>query len=281
MHRIVYPDLFFLLQLFLNYEILRWEGRWLRRKPGRYGLLAGACVGSAGICFLAFGSFRVPVKQILIFLLSFLLQKVVFPEVKGREWLLRTVVFWVMSFLFSGLLNFLVENTWMNAFLRSRQVSSQGEEVSLTALSRIAGRVLFLCAAVIAAGRVLCVLEGVRGRPTDRFVPVTLIWSHKERTVTGLVDTGNTLRAPWNGQPVHILSRSAWRDLEQIPASQVRFVPYRSVGRAEGVLPAVTLDGMKVGEDMYLEKPVVAISRDPICRGDRYQMIVSEEGLRE
>ncbi|MCD8125259.1 MAG: sigma-E processing peptidase SpoIIGA [Lachnospiraceae bacterium] len=280
MHRIVYPDLFFLLQFLLNYEILRWEGRWLRRKPGRCALLAGACAGSAGICFLTFVPLRSPGREIAVFLLPVLLQRIVFPEAKGRDRLLRAAVFWVISFLLSGILNFLAENTRMGACLRSLRTVSQ-THVSLAALISTAGGVLFLSVAAVAAGRILRILEGVRGSAADRLVSVTLIWNHRERTVTGLVDTGNLLQAPWNGQPVHILSRSAWKELGQIPAAQVRFVPYRSVGRAAGVLPAVTLDGMRVGEELYLEKPVVAISRTPVSGRDRYQMIISEEGLRE
>ncbi|MCD8053012.1 MAG: sigma-E processing peptidase SpoIIGA [Lachnospiraceae bacterium] len=280
MHRIVYPDLFFLLQFLLNYEILRWEGRWLRRKPGRYGLLAGACAGSAGICFLTFVPLRSPGREIAVFLLPVLLQRIVFPEAKGRDRLLHAAVFWVISFLLSGILNFLAENTRMGVCLCSLWTVSQ-THVSLAVLISTAGDVLLLSVAAVAAGRILRILEGAHGSATDRLVPVTLIWNHRERTVTGLADTGNLLQTPWNGQPVHILSRSAWKELGQISAAQVRFVPYRSVGRAAGVLPAVTLDGMRVGEELYLEKPVVAISHTPVSGRDRYQMIISEEGLRE
>ncbi|MCD8076965.1 MAG: sigma-E processing peptidase SpoIIGA [Lachnospiraceae bacterium] len=282
MHRIVYPDLFFLLQLVLNYEIFRWEGRWLRREPGRYGPLVGAGLGSAGICFLQFGPLRAPVRQIFVFLLSLMIQKIAFPEMKGRELPLYTTVFWIASFLLSGILSFLAANTCVGAwFLRLRVSSQAGTEIRLRTLALTAAGVLFVGVSALLTGRMLRRLEAGRGHSANRFVPVTLIWNHRERTVTGLVDTGNTLRAPWNGQPVHILSRGVWKELGQIPAAQVRFVPYRSLGRAAGVLPAVTLDGMRIGGELYLEKPVVAISRTPVSGGDRYQMIISEEGLRE
>ena len=59
----------------------------------------------------------------------------------------------------------------------------------------------------------------------------------------GLIDTGNRLKEPVSGRPVHV----AVQEVIEAVSPRVRGVTYilRSVG-GEGFLPAVTLDEIKV-----------------------------------
>lgn len=121
------------------------------------------------------------------------------------------------------------------------------------------GSVLSLLGA--AAGvAVLCVI-GFQGRAeAKRYIPVVLEFEDRTVRFTALFDTGNTLRDPLTGMPVLVAGpRIAWellgltqKDLMD-PASVIlkhpgmRLIPYRAVGKEQGMLPAVCIRQTIVG----------------------------------
>lgn len=107
--------------------------------------------------------------------------------------------------------------------------------------------------------------------------PVTLTYGEKTRTFQALVDTGNHLYEPVSHRPVHILDYQACADFcGQVPG--VVFIPFHSVG-GQGMMPGIYLDSMVVeknGTYTTVNKPLVAISRQPLSPGGEYQMLLNE-----
>ena len=102
----------------------------------------------------------------------------------------------------------------------------------------------------------------------------------KERVcrVNGIIDTGNGLRDPITNQPVSILDRNIARTfLGQMEMSKVRYIPYHSIGKKEGVLLVVKIECMHVyGEKEYvIQSPLIAISEEMISAEGAYQMILN------
>lgn len=99
----------------------------------------------------------------------------------------------------------------------------------------------------------------------------------KKVTLLAVIDTGNSLRDPLTGEPVSILDPSAAAELlgRSLPA-RIRYIPYRSVGCAEGLLPAVRLDRLCIHEhgSRWIEKPLVGISAERISEDGTYRMIL-------
>ena len=60
----------------------------------------------------------------------------------------------------------------------------------------------------------------------------------------------------------------------------VIFVPFRSVGKDSGILPAVRADRMeteKEGQKKIIEKPYIAISEEKLSQNDSYQILLNEK----
>ena len=64
----------------------------------------------------------------------------------------------------------------------------------------------------------------------------------------GFVDTGNRLREPESGRPVHIVSDRIWRKL-QVPECRIRRIPYHTIGNPGGFLEAAEIDSLRIAEE--------------------------------
>jgi len=107
---------------------------------------------------------------------------------------------------------------------------------------------------------------------------VRLFWGGKNLLVEGLIDTGNGLCDPITGKPVHILDRSIiqYFGTERIE-ERVRYIPFHSIGKKEGMLWAVQMDQMHVlGEsECWIEKPLIGISEEMVSAEGEYKMILN------
>lgn len=100
----------------------------------------------------------------------------------------------------------------------------------------------------------------------------------KKYQVRGLIDTGNGLRDPISNQPVSVLeTKIAKKILEEKAEKNFRYVPYRTIGKSEGVLPVFRVDRMCVHRDTdyWIETPLIAISEEEISAEGEYEMILN------
>ncbi len=102
--------------------------------------------------------------------------------------------------------------------------------------------------------------------------------------VRAFVDTGNHLIDPVTGAPVSVISRKTARCLAScLSQEKYHAVPYRSVGRSCGILPAYELPEMVIEEAGYTlkrEHVIVAVCDAGISEKSEYQMIL-HPGLLE
>ena len=108
---------------------------------------------------------------------------------------------------------------------------------------------------------------------------VTLFNKGRERHVQAILDTGNHLTMPLSGRPVQVLDACAaerffsWED-------GVQYIPFRSVGKGGGVIPAYQAERMEVsgqGGMRVIEKPWIAISQEALSQKGEYQMLLNEK----
>lgn len=107
---------------------------------------------------------------------------------------------------------------------------------------------------------------------------VDLYLNDKRYQVKGLIDTGNGLRDPISGQPVSVLEQKIAKELlEEKNEKNFRYVPYRTIGKAEGVLPVFRVDRMCVhrNEECWIESPLIGISEEKISAEGEYEMILN------
>lgn len=108
---------------------------------------------------------------------------------------------------------------------------------------------------------------------------VRLFLNEKSKEFTAMVDSGNRLVEPVTGKPVSIIAAA---DAKEFLGERVGviMIPYRAVGTKDGMLPGVLFDRMEVmsGESgsIRIERPIVAISKEPLFFEKDFTMILPE-----
>ena len=97
---------------------------------------------------------------------------------------------------------------------------------------------------------------------------VRLFLNEKSKEFTAMADSGNRLVEPVDAK--EFLGEKAG----------VLMIPYRAVGTENGMLPGVLFDRMEVMSEecgsIRIERPIVAISKEPLFFGKDFTMILPE-----
>lgn len=108
---------------------------------------------------------------------------------------------------------------------------------------------------------------------------VRLFLNEKSKEFTAMADSGNRLVEPVTGKPVSIIAAADAKEFLGERAG-VLMIPYRAVGTKNGILPGVLFDRMEImsGESgsIRIERPVVAISKEPLFFRKDFTMILPE-----
>ena len=139
---------------------------------------------------------------------------------------------------------------------------------------------LFLLVAIISYYMVLGIWKFISylQRWKQIHCKVDLYLNGKKYQVKGLIDTGNGLRDPISGKPVNVMeTKMAKKLLEEKDEKNFRYVPYRTIGKSEGVLPVFVIDRMCVHRDneYWIDSPLIGISEEEISSEGEYEMILN------
>ena len=96
--------------------------------------------------------------------------------------------------------------------------------------------------------------------------------------VRGMIDTGNGLRDPISGMPVSIIDKKTARKLlQEEDVKNVRYIPYKTIGKKEGVLPIFRIDRLCVHGEIscIIETPLIGVCEEEISTGGEYEMILN------
>lgn len=100
-----------------------------------------------------------------------------------------------------------------------------------------------------------------------------------EFDVNGLIDTGNSLRDPYNGKPVCILDRMAVPDNLYISSKEkLHYIPISSVGCENGVIQVFTAEKCEIynnGKIISVSNVLIGISDTVISHGNDYEMLIN------
>ncbi len=135
----------------------------------------------------------------------------------------------------------------------------------------------------------LCIEKGA-----DRFLIQTRILKNLysidlrlgELKVTGiaLLDTGNCLYDPFFHRPVMI---GEYREMEKIyemvEAQKVIWIPYHSLGKEHGLIPAIKVDELVIHKEnntISKKNVLVAVARETLSVKSQYQFILHEDHMK-
>lgn len=274
---VVYIDSLFLLNLIVDYLLLLGAARLSGAALRRPRLALGAVLGAAYAC--------------AVFLpgLGFLEHPAVALSVAGA---MALVAFGGSRRLLRGFLSFLALSFALGGgVLALSLLGARGVGLERGVLSpHVDLGVLLLSAAGCYAAASL-VFRRSAAHGTRELVEAVLTLEGRQVTLTALLDTGNTLTDPVTGRGVLVvegeraaplfsrpLGEAALRDpvgtLTQMEdGTRFRLLPYQAVGVECGLLLAVRLDRVRVGEREY-RGVLAALSPTRLSDGGGYSALV-------
>lgn len=302
----VYIDLIFLINLMLDLLVLKITGSIAKRKSTLFRYFLAAALGSAllCLCILANAGFLWRHSLFAVVITTFLTVNIAFRHKKEKWYKMSclTLLFYGVSFFLGGIINALCSYTAIGYYMRAAYNSAEEKAVSWRLVCMVA---LICCCIEKPVIRLVQRIKGTKSLYRD----IELFKGGKEVGIRGLVDTGNHLREPISGKPVHVAEISAISAIlpQKFAAAVERFylngimedglyldggirmIPFRTVGTPkEKLLVAVTIDKMKFRNhaiECEIEKPYVALYDGVLAHDASYHIllhgteVMKQEGL--
>lgn len=272
----VYIDVLFFWNVIMNL-ILLFLTKWLRRKKTSFvRILLGAAFGAFVSCFTAVMS---SIPGILSIFLGFCLTGVLMILIafgwKGRKcFLYNYLYFIIVTFIFGGMLYSLVNSINVQYLFNKyyEQISRKGVPATLIAIL-----VLVLIPFMV----FLAIHWKQKVKEEQCYYDVMLKMEEKCITCRGFLDTGNSLYDPVNGKPVILMNKgmlsSLYQEIEINHPEKIRYIPYRSVGKENGLLQGIRFDEVIIenGEESYSNSFVtVALSENEFKHKKDFQVLL-------
>lgn len=266
----IYPDILFLtdlaMDLFLLWllrMILKLKGTWTRLAVGS---AAGAFLSALLSCLWVMAAVRSPanlgegawIGRFLavagwagaVLAISSLMLLLAFTFGSMKEFLRAEAGLLFSAALTEGILG------WG----RTAWAVLTGGALKMSALGLAPG--LFFLAGGCFLAKGLWGLVHVAASERSCHYQVTLICKDRRIQAEGFLDTGNRLKDPVSGRPVHVADRAL---LEAVcpKVDKISLIPYRTIDGGGMVLKAVTLDRMEAAQGsrcLVYERPLVAAS---------------------
>ena len=259
----LYLDVFFLINLWMDYLILRLINRLQKRTPGRIRCFLGGTIGAFGVCLLLILPGR---KTFAILLPAHMVTSTLMVKIGCKIKDIRSLIRCVITL-------YLVSFLWGGMFFALYQTPAAIHLRTFLFLSTISYEVLQAALWIYRQQR----------RHRDRYCDVTLYAKDKSKKVRGLYDTGNQLTDILSGKPVSVIDAAAVEELLSKPPEydetlKPHYIPYRAVGTDQGVLPVITIESMVIdrnGETKVIFQPVLALSREKVSFTQHYQLILN------
>ena len=290
---VVYADILFCLNLLVNYFLLLVTGSFCRRKQKRWRLLAAAAFGAVYAMVLFVKGIPPWVLLLSKLIFSAVILRIAFAYVGVWQFVREYIVFFVVNFLFAGLMLAL----WLCVAPSGMVFYNGVVYFNISAVMLVA-----FTAIAYAFAEAFSRIYQKRGAETELYT-VTIELNERQTMLTGFLDTGNTLKEPYTGYPVAVCDYYSLRgvlpsallhvfstggdnttNLEQLSAlgqsCHFKLIPYTTVGFS-GVLPAFMPSKMVLqsGTNSFLvENVYIAVSPQRLSMGN-YDILLNAELL--
>ncbi len=278
MKYVFYADSFFALNFMLDYLLLIFVGKLTGHRITT-SYLWGAAIGAAGALLHILIPLRIPVLSNLFAYggTSFIMCAVAYREKRKRELFKDWVCLFAAAFFAGGAISSVYYYTNFRYVLNTILKEPYLKSIRLSD---------FILASVITylLGELGIYFYRNWSKKTGNardYVEVIITHKGLKTQVVALYDSGNSLREPISGKPVHLI------DLEtadhiikggQRTEEKWRVVPFHSVGKEKGVLTAFEcgkLELLAKGRTIDLGPAYLGIVRGTLTAGKKYRIILN------
>ena len=276
-----YIDVFFVVNLFMDFLVLCLTNRILRGTARPWRALWGALAGAALISLFFWTAKEINTGNMLIFSLgtSLVMVRLGCGLRRGKELLAGLLTCWGISFLLGGLLYALPLQ------------AGKGILIFFT--------ITFTAYWILNTG--IRLFKYLKGKAVLR-CRVILETGGQKIELKGLLDTGNCLTDTDTGKPVCVMEKSrfsgmlekkqqdalesfcAMEDFGEGDAENLkpRFLIYTALGCERGLLPVVTADRLVIfweGKKICLSQAAIGLSDAPLSPYGKFEIIISPKIL--
>lgn len=260
----IYIDSIFLLNLVMDLYLLTLTGKVLGKTATYSRIFAGSVIGALGYCIvLCLPGIPYMLKILAGMLPIGALMIKIACQTKGMKELIRAEGYlFTFSFLIGGFI----------IFLKAKIPLFANRSDSMAAIAGLGFVGFVICQKLIST---------YQKRKQDHFCRVFIPGDDGQVEIMALIDTGNGLIEPVSKKPVAILEENEWENLRMwMKPEKFKIIPYRSIGKANGMLEGYEVDAMEVkgdaGEKQF-EKVIIAIFKGKMSEKGGYQMILPPE----
>lgn len=252
----LYVDVLFLVNFMMDYILLLIVRKMLQCTATHGRICLGAALGSLLTCIVVVLPIPYTIIKLILFhvLVNTCMIRVGLKIKTIRSFLKAIIMLYIGSFLLGGIMEIFRQYVRVGSFFL---------------VIAIAGYYL-----VLGIWRFVSYMQ----RWNQCHCRVELYLGNEKYQIKGMIDTGNGLRDPISGKPVSVLDCVMARKVfGEKCLKDVRYIPYQSIGKNAGVLPAFQFDRMCIWKDTvcWVEKPLIAISEEEISQGGECEMILN------
>ena len=252
----LYVDVLFLVNFMMDYLLLLLVKKMLKCTATHGSLCFGAVIGALLSCIVMILPIPYIVIKFVLFhgVINIFMIRAGLKIKKVKELIKAYTLLYIGSFLLGGIIQVLHQYVGKGSLFFA--IAAFGYY--------LASKLWDIIAHMQKVNRIHCDVE--------------LFWDEKTFLIKGLIDTGNGLKDPVSDKPVSIIDKSVAKEfLGEMKLAKVRYIPFHSIGKKEGLLLAVELDKMCIHyeQEIWIDDPLIGISEEKISSEGEYQMILN------
>lgn len=264
MQHVIYIDVYFLVNFFMNIIVLAMTGRFLKQKNCWYRLGLGAVAGALSACMLFLwnkGQEGGLIGYFIFGVTTFVMVLCAWGRDSRKHILYKIAGCLLQAYLIGGVLNYFYYHT---SILNQRSLVCWMFVITVL--------VLMLC----------CIWGWLEKELVKKeyYYEVSIKIGESILHGIGFVDTGNHLQDPISHQPVSVMSIHMLSEKQQVQlmeSERFRLIPFSSVGKEEGLMKGIRGDYMCVKwekKNNIIENPILGIYEEEFSGKEKYDILL-------
>lgn len=287
----VYIDLIFFENLIMNSIIIYATAILLKIKPKIWRVLISSSIGGAYAIVIYISKFKIYESIILKIILSIIMVYIAFNPQNMKKLWKQVLIFYLTSFVFGGAALYLIYFIKPQNILIKNGLFAGEYVLKAILLGAIMGLVIIKVSIKIIKTKI---------RPKDMYCRIKIKLNGKEVQTNAMIDTGNLVKEPITNIPVIIVERSLLYEIlpkeilnnlgeilegnfnsvsEEIQnqyVSKMRWLPYKSLGKENGMLLGIRVDGVEIEKEdtNKIDKVIIGIYDKSLTKRGEYRALV-------
>lgn len=283
----VYIDIIFLENLFMNCIILFATAVILKIPIKIIRIMISSTIGSVYAIIIYISNLQIYSNLFIKIALSAVMVYIAYKPEKVKSFLKNLMIFYLTSFTFGGVTFALVY------FVKPENILF--ENGTLIGVSPIK---IIITGGIIGFIIITISFKNIKGKLTkkDMLCDITILLNDKKTKMKAIIDTGNLLTEPITKLPVVVAEKEKLADIfpkaiientlnfingetSKIEEylSQIRIIPFKSLGKENGILLGVKVDGVIINyqnNESFIKNVIIGIYENKLSSNGSYSALI-------